>query len=212
MKYSLLQIIKKIKKNGFAYYYPTLFQLLRNFLRPKWQRLFIFESPLGGIIPNEYSNDIKVELLRGVDDKLLSFANRRGAWYLTQTKDLFLKGNICFSAVIDGKMASCLWTSFNEVYLPDIEYTIKTPPEVVSLIDGYTLEEYRGKGLYKILWNDCLNYLVKIKKYTKIYGFINNKNKRSLNVHDKLNLNKIIYDITLLKLFGIRIHIKNKIS
>jgi len=194
------------------HYFKCLLQLLHKFILPRWQRLFVFESLLGDIIPNEHNNYIEVKILREMDDKLLLFANRRGSWYPTQAKDLFSKGNICFVAVIDGKIASCLWTSFNEAYLTDIEYTIKTPPDVVCLIDGYTLEEYRGKGLYKILWSDCLNYLVNTNKCTKIYGFVNNKNKRSLKVHDKLDLNKIIFDITLLKIFGIRIHLKKKIS
>lgn len=212
MFYTFSEIIQKIKTKGIMHYLQILFQLLRRYLRPRWQRLFVFEFPLGGIISNEYNNDIEVKMLREVDDHLLLFANRRGFWYLQQARDLFSKGNICFVTVIDGKITSCLWTSFNQVYLPDIEFKLSVAKDIAPLIDGYTLDEYRGKGLYKILWNECFNYLVKSGKYSKIYGFINHDNKRSLLVHDKLNLNKIILDITLIKFLGIRVHIKRKIK
>jgi hypothetical protein len=141
---------------------------------------------------------------------LFSFANQRGSWYPQQARELFSKGNLCFVAIIDNKITSCLWTSFNKVYLPDIEYNLVVATDIAPLIDGYTLDEYRGRGLYKFLWNECHNYLVRSGKYSKIYGFINQVNKRSLIVHDILNLNKIILDITLIKFLGIRIHIKRK--
>ena len=212
MSRSFSEIFKKIKTKGIMHYLQILFQLLRRYLRPRWQRLFVFEFPLGGIIPNEYNNDIEVKMLREVDDHLLLFANRRGSWYLQQARDLFSKGNICFVTVIDEKITSCLWTSFNQVYLPDIEFKLSVAKDIAPLIDGYTLDVCRGKGLYKILWNECFNYLVKSGKYSKIYGFINHDNKRSLLVHDKLNLNKIIFDITLIKFLGIRVHLKRKIE
>jgi GNAT superfamily N-acetyltransferase len=181
-------------------------------LRPRCQKLIVFESLLEGIIPNEYNSTIEVKMLSEINEQFIPFANRRGAWYPIQASDLFSKGNICFVAVIDEKIASCLWTSFNQVYLPDIEYKLIVAKDIAPLIDGYTLDEYRGKGLYKILWNECFNYLVKSGKYSKIYGFINHANKRSLLVHDKLNLNKIILYITLIKFLGIRVHLKREIK
>lgn len=212
MKQSFLQIINKIKKKGFMHYFRCLFQLLQKFLRPRWQRLFVFEFPLGGIIPNEYNNDIKVKMLREVDDQLLLFASRRGSWYLPQARNLFLNGNICFAAIVDENIASCLWTSFNQEYLSDIEYKLIVSKDIVPLIDGYTLDEYRGKGLYKILWNECFNYLAKSGKYSKMYVPILHANKKSLLVHSKLNLKKIILDITLIKFLGIKVHLKRKIK
>jgi len=209
---SFSEIFKKIKTKGIIHYSKLVFQVLRKSLRPRWQRLFIFESQLEGIIPNEYKSTIEVKMLWEINEQLCSFANQRGAWYLQQARDLFLKGNICFVTVIDGKITSCLWTSFNQVYLPDIEYKLSVAKDIAPLIDGYTLDEYRGKGLYKILWNECFNYLVKSGKYSKLYGFINHANKRSLLVHDKLKLNKIILDITLIKFLGIRVHLKRKIK
>lgn len=210
MSFSLPGIYKRVQAKGVVHYWQRLFELSRKFLRPRWQRLFVFESPLEVMIQNKYNENIEVKMLREINDQMLSFSDRRGLWYTQQARDLFSKGNLCFVAIIEGKIASCLWTSFNNVYLPDIEYNLVVPENIAPLIDGFTLDEYRGKGLYKILWNECHNYLVKSGKYSKIFGFINNANKRSLAVHDKLNLNKIILDITLIKFLGIKVHIKRK--
>jgi hypothetical protein len=205
-----MNILTKLRTKGPAHYAKRMLEMARKFFRPRWQRLFLFESPLDSFVTNKYDEAVKLRILRETDDALLAFAGRRGPWYAAQAADLFSKGNLCFVAVIDGVIASCLWTSFNKVYLPDIEYTLYVEPDIAPLIDGYTLDEFRGKGLYKILWNECHNHLVATGKYSKIYGFINNANKRSLAVHDKLNLNKIILDITLIKFVGIRIHLKRK--
>jgi hypothetical protein len=212
MTNKISKIRGKIAEKGIFHYVKHLIKKIMRNLPPKYERLFMFEFNLTEPVEQIVDKSIIVGRLDTYSEIMDEFAEKRGDWYKDQAKDLFSKGNICFAAIIDGKIASCLWTSFNEVFLPDVEYKLKTPPNIAPLIDGYTLDEYRGKGLYKILWNDCLNYLISSKKYIKIYGFINNKNKRSIKVHDKLNLNKIILDIQLFRILGIKIHIKKKIS
>src|ERR1035437_4629773 len=124
ISHSFSEIFKKIKTKGIMHYSQLVFQLLCRSLRPRWQRLFIFESLLEGIVPNEHKSTIEVKMLWEINEQFRSFANQRGAWYPQQARDLFSKGNHCFVAVIDEKIASCLWTSFNQVYLPDIEYKL----------------------------------------------------------------------------------------
>ena len=148
MSYSISEILKKIKSKGIIHYFKYFLGIILRSLRPKWQRVFIFELPLIGIVPNEYHKTITVSVLKEINEPLLSFANQRGSWYTLQAKDLFSKGNLCFVAIIDEKIASCLWTSFNVVYLPDIEYKLAVAKDIAPLIDGYTLDEYRGRGLY----------------------------------------------------------------
>ncbi len=211
MKYTPFTIFRKLKDKGIWHYIKSISHTIFRNLKPKYQRLYFFEYPLKEIIDQKIDSSVQVHRFTSMNVLLEKFALRRGHWYENQAKDLFSKGNICFAAIIENTITSCLWTSFNTVYFPDIEYILKVDSDVAPFIDGYTLDEYRGKGLYKILWNDCQNYLINTGKYSKIYGFINSSNKRSINVHNNLNLNKLIFHITLIKIFGIKIHFKKMI-
>ena len=143
MSYSFAAIFNKIKTKGIMHYWKRLIQSSRKFFRPRWQRLFVFESPLNVIIPNKYDKTIEVKMLRDINENLLSFAKRRGSWYPQQSRNLFSKGNLCFTAIIDNKIVSCLWTSFNQVYLPDIEYNLIVAEDIAT---SKTIED-----LYRII-------------------------------------------------------------
>jgi GNAT superfamily N-acetyltransferase len=93
-----------------------------------------------------------------------------------------------------------------------VHYKLEADEKTALLIDGYTLSEHRGKGIYKAVWNYCLEYLRSRGDLDRIYGFILVKNKRSLIVHRKLQLQDIILVITYLRIFGVNLHFKKKIS
>jgi hypothetical protein len=199
--------IKKIKEKGFVNSSKIFWELYKHRIIPSYKKLYVFETPLKEKYPiKEYDKSITIEVLLDIND-ISEFAKLRGDWYHQYAIDLLEKKNICFIAKVDGIVVSCLWTSFNKVYFSDVLFTLKVEKDIAPLIDGYTLEEYRGKGIYKILWNTCINYLIDTKKYTKIYGFILDTNKRSLKVHSKLELNKIIMKIRFIKGFGVKINL-----
>lgn len=210
MKEKFRYINHKIKEKGVFHYIRLIARIIVKNFAIKNSKLFVFEYLLNEPVSTESEQFIIIQRFDSYNESFNDFATARGHWYEDHARNLFLKGNMCFTIIIDGRIVSCLWTSFNEVYLPDVEYTLKVPDDVAPLIDGYTIDRFRGLGFYKILWFDCINFLISSNKYTRIYGFISNKNKKSLKVHDNLDLKRIILKIRLIKIFGIRVHIKQK--
>jgi len=200
------EVLKKIKKKGILFYLKLCFRKLIRTIIPKYQKLFVFEIDL-----SKYSRElntkrnITVEIAKNIKE-IESFIKEREVWYYNYANALFKKGNLCFIGKINKKIVSCLWTSFNEVYLSDVEYLLHVDREVVPLIDAYTLPEYQNMGIYGIVWNFCIRYFQNKPEYKKIYGFITRSNKRSLLVHKKLKLQRIIIEISLFRIFGIKKH------
>jgi RimJ/RimL family protein N-acetyltransferase len=205
-------IINKIREEGVYHYCRIFFQKTRKLLIPRFRTTYIFESIIDEHPQIKYSEDFEIQVISHMNEMLREFARIRGPWYIQQAETLFSSGNVCFVAINNGKIVSCLWTSYKIVHLTEIEYKLTVADNIVPLIDGFTIDEFRGKGIYKILWEECNNYHFKQGTYSKIYGFINPVNKRSMKVHEKLNLNKIIIVITMMKIFGIKMYFKRKIT
>ncbi len=201
----------KLKQKGLKPYIALIFKKFKVIAVPKYDKLYVFEILLSDIGAITYDKKIKVRIARKIDD-IASLIQKRETWFQGQARSLFDQGNLCFVAEIDGQIVSCLWTSFHEVYLPDVKYLLRVTHDVVPLIDGFTLEEYRGGGIYKSLWNYCLEYFKNLEGFNKIYGFIMPINKSSLIVHEKLQLNKIILVIKYLRVFGFSFHFVKKVK
>jgi len=204
------RVISKIGEKGIAHYMNILFRIFFKIIKPKYGRLFVFELDLAQLPQrSKQKGDVRVEVIKSIEE-IASFVKEREKWYYEYAKDLFEKGNLCFVGKADNKIVSCVWTSFHEVYLPDVEYVLHVGDNIVPLIDAYTLPAYRGMGIYKIVWNECIEYFQNSHKFSRIYGFIVPSNTRSLTVHKNLKLERIIMTITLLRIFGIRKHfVKN---
>lgn len=205
-----MNILQKVKEKGLKKSFRIAFQHLKPRIKPGYQKLYIFEIILKEKYPDiKLKEGMKIEIVKDVNE-LSEFSKRRGDWYNEYAKDLLDKGNLCFVMKVDGKIASCVWTSFKNVKFNDVQYDLKVTDNIAPLIDGYTLEEYRGMGIYRIIWNYCVNYLIDMQKFDRIYGGVLNCNKRSLKVHDKLNLNKVIMEVILIKGLGFRFHVIKK--
>ena len=179
--------------------------MLRN-ARPKYQKLFVFEQFLSETPhPSRMKDDVDFQIKTNAKE-IGSLIEQREHWYPSLAEKRFDDGNICFVAEHEKKIISCVWTSFNEVYLPNVEYTLRVEKEVAPLIDGWTSPDFRGMGVYNFVWNNTIRYLREHSEYKKIYGFIQPTNKLSLIVHRRMNLEKVIIIITLTKVFGIRFH------
>lgn len=175
-------------------------------LKPKYQQLNVFEQSISISFENE-KPDIAVDVRPfKTYEEIEDLVAQREKWYPSWVRKQFSGGNICFGAIYDGKIVCCLWTSFDQVHLPNVEYVLKVDRDTIPLIDGWTASEYRGKGIYKHVWSECLRYFRRDGKYQKVWGFIRPTNERSLSVHEKMELSKVIMTIFLVKVFGIRFH------
>jgi len=204
-------IFIKIKKKGIIWYLKIYYKKLLKVLIPKYEKLFIFEVDLKKFTrKSDQRKNVKIEIVKNIKE-IKPFIERREDWYYHHAKSLFEKDNLCFVGKINDKIVSCLWTSFNEVYLPNIEYLLHVDKDTVPLIDAYTLPEYRNMGIYGMVWNSCINYFKEKPEYTKIYGFRVPSNIRNLEIDKHLKLKhqvrvSPIMKVTLLKIFGLRKH------
>lgn len=198
-----------MRRKMFRYFYLIIKNTKKFFLKiviPVRKTLLIFEIKLGTFIPKfKEDSNVDVCMIKNIVE-IQEFIDKREPWYNEQARNLLTKGNLCFYGKYKGIVASCLWTSFNEVYLNEIKYTLKVHKKIVPLIDGYTLDDYQGLGIYKNVWNSTLSYLKNTGLYTSVYGFIFTYNNRSLNVHEKLQLDNIIMKIIYTRILGINFH------
>jgi RimJ/RimL family protein N-acetyltransferase len=174
-------------------------------LRFEYGRLFVLEIVLrpSSDIFEDYGHQI--EIASGPDD-LNTLIDQREKWFGEVILQRFSEGDICFIAKRNGEAIGCIFATFNSVYLPIVEYELPLDNETVGLIDGYTLPEFRGKHVYSSVFNACVDYFSKTD-FRRVYGFIIPNDVRSLKVHQKLGLNKIVFDITMIRFLGIRKHL-----
>lgn len=208
----IISLVKRIKKKGFSKSVTIVFQFIKFRFILAYQKIFILEAGL----KNRYTevkldNGVNIEVIKD-HNRLQDFIDKRGKWYYDYSKDLLDNGNYCFAVNVDGKIVSCLWTSFNFIYFHSMKYFLPVNSNVVPLIDAYTITEYRGKGFYKTLWNYFVNYLIDTGKYDRIYVPILSGNKSSLQVHGKLGADKIVMRVVLIKGFGFVFHFIKKYS
>jgi RimJ/RimL family protein N-acetyltransferase len=209
MNINIKKLYQKIREKGIKHYLKIILKKLLIIMVPGYKKLFVFE-----ILLSEYKSiggmdNIVLKVVRDIDE-IMPFIRKREEWYLNHSRDLLMKGNLCFVGEVDNQVACCVWTSYNEVYLSEIKYRLKVDKNIVPLIDGYTLPQYRGLGIYKAVWDYCIKYFQAQPGYEKIYGFIASSNKRSLKVHKKLRLENIVIIITYLRILGIKFYFIKK--
>ena len=173
---------------------------------PKYKKSFIYEIDLTQFKgKSDQRKNVRIEIAKNIKE-IESFIKKREDWYYDYAKSLFEEDNLCFVGKIDNKIVSCLWTSFNVLYISEIEYLLHVDKDTVPIVDGYTLPEYRNMGIYGMVWNSFMNYFKGRSEYNKIYGSIAPSDIRSLEVHKKLKLEHIVMKVTLLRIFGFKKH------
>lgn len=210
MKVRAKKIVKKLREKGIMHYLRILHRFLLFVVIPKYGEIYVFEFGFADFKKeSNQRKDVAVGIARDIEE-ILHFVKSREKWYYDYAKRLFEKGNLCFYGVYNNRIVSCVWTSFNESYIPNVEYTFRTRACEVSLIDGFTLPQYRGMHIYTVVWNACIKYLKGTGKYNKAYGFVMPSNRHSLAVHRQLRLERIVMRIKLLRIFGVRWHFKKR--
>jgi len=186
---------------------PTYFKNIIFFLLPSYNKIYIFEKKVGKLDKVSFE-DIELSLITKKED-LQSLINQRDYWYDHWSSSRFQEGNLCFALKKENKIRSCLWTSFNKVYLPTVHYNLFVKEDIVPLLDGWTSPNYRNKGYYSKVLKFALDYLSKEDKYKKVYFFIRPDNLLSLKIHKDL---EVVLEISTYRLFGINYTKKKRIS
>ena len=199
-------ILRKAKEKGILHYLKNFYTFGIKKLFPKYRKIFVLELELARFSgKSNLRKDVKIEIAHSTEE-IISYIEERGDWYYNFAEKLFSKGNLCFVGKINNEIASCVWTSFNETWLPNVEYMLYVDKDVVPLIDVYTLPKFRNAGILSAVWSSCLKHLQQNPNYSRIYECIEPSNTRSLEVHRKLGLERIIIEIRLFRILGIRKH------
>ena len=149
--------------------------------------------------------DVKVRIINNIDG-LKHVIEHHGSWYVSWAQKRLEEGNLCFGADYNGKIISTVWTSFEEVFLPDVEFTLKAKNGVIPLLGAWTSPDFRGQGIYPSVWNECCKFLIKEKHAKRVWGFIHPSNISSFRVHRDLHCDTIDMVIILNKFLGIKKH------
>ena len=185
--------MSKLRTGGFSLYLKRAFDVIR----PRYERMLVLEKNVSEF--KEVRLDLEVNLrIANSITAVKSLVAQRENWYHDWAKKRFNDGNLCFGVEYNGKIVSCIWTCFNEVYLPNVDYNLKVGNNVAPVLDGWTSPQYRKKGLYSYVKNSCLRYLHEKTDYTRAYFFIQPKNVISLLLHKELN---VVFSVRLIKFF-----------
>jgi RimJ/RimL family protein N-acetyltransferase len=170
--------------------------------------MFVFEKNVSEFKDVRLDFEVNLRIVNSITD-VKSLVAQRENWYHDWAKKRFNDGNICFGVEYNGEIISCIWTCFNEVYLPNVDYNLKVGNNIAPVLDGWTSPQYRNKGLYSYVMNSCLRYLHEKTDYTHAYFFIQPENVRSLLIHKEL---KVVFSVRLLKLFPFKFRRVNQLN
>jgi GNAT superfamily N-acetyltransferase len=90
-------------------------------------------------------------------------------------REMLAAGQMCFTASIFGDLIHWTCIAFNETYVREIERKIHIPPDSAYIYAGYTIAEYRGRGISPRILNEICDFLYK-KGYRKAYLSIRTNN------------------------------------
>lgn len=117
----------------------------------------------------------------------------------------FNKGEICFIAEDQDKIAYYGWISFNDEYEDNCHIKVKLNKKEAYWFDCWTVPEYRKMGLHTAVTTKALTYL-KNKGYKRVLSFVTVKNVPSLKAFGRVGF-KGKKVVTFIKLFGLKFHI-----
>jgi ribosomal protein S18 acetylase RimI-like enzyme len=166
-----------------------------------------FEKDLIDKIP-----DLKTEIPVNIDTnstkKTIDWLKKqKHSWVINANEiKIALKYNHCWaSAKINKKIIGSIKIGYSKVYISDYEKVFDLSEKTAFIYDTYVLEEYRKKGVAKLLISEAVKYL-KNKGYAKVGCHIPAWNIASINAYEKIGFKKMKY-IRYIKIFGLSFRI-----
>ena len=157
----------------------------------RYGKLFFYKLNL---TQNKNTSSIyRIVRVNKIDD-LMEIIKERENFFTEMYKNWFSKGFICFVAKEEKSTIGILWLANKKEVPLEFGYKQKLNDRTEAcIIDGYILKEKRGKGVYKIIWDEVI-YEAQKMGIKNLYAQILNKNVRSFKVHYKLGM-KDVYQI-----------------
>lgn len=124
--------------------------------------------------------------------------------YLRQVFERLKAGHWCFIAesVHSEEILGYLWVASRELYVCEIEMTMKFNENEAMFYDVYTFPPYRRKGVAQKIYEEVIN-LLRIRNFKKLYVAVLQHNKPSKALAKKLNF-KPVKTTAFLKILGIK--------
>jgi len=201
--------IKYLLQNPSEIYliFPLTLRVFKNRMKKDITEIFLLEMDLG---PREYDKSYTYavgnnanELMQFVKDRINEDETLSGFNYKENIYLRMEKGDKYFILKKNGVIASILFVSYSRTFISPVAYELKIPDGYVGIYDVYTLQEYRGKGLYQNLFNFCVDNLFK-DGYRKAYLWLMKHNIPSIVVHNKLGMKTVVKVIIMKQKYGLR--------
>ncbi|MBN22534.1 MAG: hypothetical protein CL678_14725 [Bdellovibrionaceae bacterium] len=162
--------------------------------------MYVLEQSLNNLKIKKLKSGLEYKIGKSLDD-VASLVEQRPIWYKNWAKQRFSEGNYCYSVFVDGKIVSCIWTSFDSAFLPNVDYNLILPENTASVLDGWTSPKHRKLGYYSAAMNFCLSDLKRKTNYQSVYFFIRPENIISLSIHKNL---KVVLYLRLFKILNLK--------
>jgi len=101
----------------------------------------------------------------------------------------FKKGDRCFVAEIDSRIAHYTWLCFGEEYLPSIEKRVRVKENEAYIYNVYTVPSFRREGLFSFVLGQVLKQL-QDSGYKKLWVSVLSNNLSSQNAFEKMGFEK----------------------
>jgi RimJ/RimL family protein N-acetyltransferase len=174
------------------------------------QKMLVHEQLLSPAIHVEPTNiPISFKFASSISE-LKSLIDQREEWYCDYATKKINEGCECYYGIVEDQIVCCMWIAYNNLYMPEVEYLFQIDNKAAFTFDGWTAPNFRRKGIFSHLRLRCLNELKEKKSCKRVIGHILCSNKASINVQKKLNAAYIIMTITLVKVIGMKIHLKDE--
>lgn len=178
-------------------------------LRYERRKFYVVELLLGAR-SERYSDPVyHVEMVSEVDE-LNALLEEREAWFRGAAARRFMEGALCFVVKADGKVISCLFATVSDFHFPvhvhpHVEYHIPIDNGTVGIFDAYTLPEYRGIHAYSAAFSACMKYFTEAG-FTRAWVVIAADDVRSLTVHQRLGMDRIVTLVKSVRFLGVTKH------
>lgn len=187
--------------------FPLIIRVLKNRMVKDLTEVFLLEMELE---PRKYdkSYDYVIgnnmnELRQFVNDRIKEDATLSNFDYEENIYLRMQRGDRYFVLKENDVIASILFVSFTSAFITPVAYELKIPDGYVGIYDVYTLQKYRGKGLYQNLFNFCVDNLFR-KGYKKAYLWLMKHNVPSVVIHNKLGMKTVVRIIMMKQGYGLR--------
>lgn len=201
--------IKYLFQNPFEAYliFPLFLRVLKNRMIKDFTEVFLLEMPLG---TREYDKSFSYtvgnnpdELRQFVSERIKEDATLSDFDYEANIYLRMKRGDKYFVVKENNSIVSILFVAFTSAFITPVAYELKMPDGYVGIYDVYTLQKYRGRGLYQNLFNFCVDSLFK-QGYRKAYLWLMKHNTPSVIVHNKLGMKTVVKIIIMKQGYGLR--------